>query len=114
MARYCAVAIILRKTQLPIHKGDGVFNDYNCKSLSFDLALGNSWSIGRSLKDKGTLSGCLFTEDDFHMALCKGFCVMLSPIRATRPRGRVASSLGNSLAVAMLDYREMRALCRIY
>ena len=83
------------------------------KSLGFDLALGNSCSIGRSLKDKVTLSGCLFTENDSNMALCKGFGVMLSPIRAARPRGRVASSLAKSLAAAMLDYREIRALCRI-
>lgn len=112
MARYCAVAIILQKTPPTVHKSDGVCNNYNCKSLTFDLALGNSWSVGRSLKDNGTLSGCLFTENDSHIALCKGVCVMLSPIRATRPRGRVASSLGNSLAAAMLDYRKIGVSCR--
>ena len=109
VVRYCEV--ILRKMPPTAHRSVGVFNDYNCKSLTFDLALGNSWSIGRSLKDKGTLSGCLFTENDSHIALCKVFCVMLSPIRATRPRGRVASSLGNSLAAAMLDCRGIRVSC---
>ena len=111
VVRYCEV-ILWKMLPPTAHRSVGVFNDYNCKSLTFDLALGNSWSIGRSLKDKGTLSGCLFTENDSHMALCKGFCVMLSPIRATRPRERVASSLGNSLAAAMLDCREIRVSCR--
>ena len=35
------------------------------------------------------------------MALCKGLLCISNPISATRPSGRVASSVGNSLAAAM-------------
>ena len=45
MARYCAVAIILRNTQPPIHKGDGVFNDLQLQITKLWFGLGNSWSI---------------------------------------------------------------------
>ena len=65
------------------------------------MALGNSWSVDSNLKDSGTLSGCLFTEKDSQMALCKGLLCISNPISATRPSGRVASSVGNSLAAAM-------------
>ena len=35
------------------------------------------------------------------MALCKGLLCISNPISATRPSGRVASSVGNSLAAAI-------------
>ena len=60
------------------------------------------------------LGGGPVSSNTSHMALCKGFCVMLGPIRATRSRRRVARLLGNSLAAAILGSREIRVSCRTW